>query len=110
VRSTGCTNNKGSPHRRRRRTIVVIVRGGRERRGAGPSREVESPTPVTTGRGGGRRGSAHGERGGACYGTSVEAPAGAAGALASTTVAPVGVTRALPEPSRKRKRGFSSLR
>jgi hypothetical protein len=36
-------------------------------------------------------------------GSSVEAPVGAAEALAGATVV-------LPEPSRKRKRGFSNLR
>jgi hypothetical protein len=54
------------------------------------------PHPITTGRGGGRGAGACGGRGGTPTGSSMEAPAG-------PTVAP-------PEPSRKRKRGFSNLR
>jgi hypothetical protein len=43
-------------------------------------------------------------------GPSLEEPASAAGAPASATAAPTGATAAPPEPSRKRKRGFSNLR
>jgi hypothetical protein len=43
-------------------------------------------------------------------GLSVEEPASAAEAPASATVAPAGAIAAPPEPSRKRKWGFSNLR
>jgi hypothetical protein len=41
---------------------------------------------------------------------TAEAPASAAGASWSATGVVTGAVRAPPEPSRKRKRGFSSLR
>jgi hypothetical protein len=44
--------------------VIVVVVGGGERQGAGP-REVESPTPVTEGRRGGRGAGTRDGRGGA---------------------------------------------
>jgi hypothetical protein len=68
------------------------------------------PAPIATDRGGGRRAGARGGRGGARHRVISGGIYERRGAQASTTAAPAGTTAVPPEPSRKRKRGFSNLR
>jgi hypothetical protein len=59
--STGCTSSGDSPPHGAGE-LIVVGGGGREQRGV-PPREVESPTPVSTGHEGSRGAGAHGGRG-----------------------------------------------
>jgi hypothetical protein len=71
--------------------------------GRATPREVEYSTPITTGRGGGRGPNARGERGGACRRVIGGGACGCCGSAG-------GRDEGTPEPSRKRKLGFSNLR
>jgi hypothetical protein len=103
MRSTGCSSSRDSPSAGVGELIVGGGGRGGERRWACSPREVESSTPITTGRGGGRGSSACGRRGGACCRV---VGGGAHGCREGTGKRDGGT----PEPSRKRKRGFSNLR
>jgi hypothetical protein len=96
--------------------VVVIGGGGGERRGA-PPREVESPTPSPRAAKAADEQTPMAGAGAPAAGRSVEGAARAAevttsdaGGSGSAAAATTGATAALAEPSRKRKRGFSSLR
>jgi hypothetical protein len=74
--------------------------------GGAPPQEVESPIPVTTGRGG----SARGGRGGSRCGVFSERDCGRRRGASERHSGAGRRNRGAPEPSRKGKRGFSSLR
>jgi hypothetical protein len=88
---------QGLPPGNSREPIIVGGGGRGERRGVGPSREVDSPAPAV---GRSERELAH----------AAEAPTSTAGAPPSAAAATTGATTAPVEPSRKRKRSFSNLR
>jgi hypothetical protein len=84
--------------------------------GRASPREVESPTPVAKSRRGGRGAGTHGGRAPATWRSveeaprAAEAPARVAEASGSAAEAATGTTAASAGTSRKRKRGFSTLR